>query len=573
MNKLLWIALSIGLSTQLLSATSTQPLSSGKAIDGTVKQKEKKYYNITVPKNKSVRVNLTGLEADVDLYVKKGNEVRVRFNDCYSANSNTESEECVVTNEGESSIYTIMVNGFKASAYNLKATVEGAEEIPTLTSDPIADAVQHKEGKQYKLDGKKGETITVTLSDLTADADLRVRVGRKAGLHSFNCKSNNGGTKTEECVITPKKDATVYVHVYGYQASNYSLKAVQGTTNPCISRDALNNKLLHHEDVTDVNTSCITDMSRLSYYMDEEFNQDLSNWDVSNVTNMEEMFAGGKDMGKDMRGIEIISVGSLSKWNVSKVTNMRAMFYGYYRNIGSLRISNWDTSNVTNMENMFQRPWNDKHLNLVDISNWNVEKVDNHKNFFPKTVDNKQPKWKDGNIDSELINLAKEHCLNQSNSSKDVLCSYQKDKVFIIKSKNLGYQKEYKLYKVDIATANENVSLLDSYTGNGPAVSEGDSFFPTKRLNSPYVFLINNREGSPDWVGNISLVNFSGKTLISFRYEEEQQHMPSIEATDQGKKVIVIESQGIAYDNPIRTRKVYDISNPNEAKLISEENI
>ncbi len=227
MNKLLWITLSIGLSFQLLSATSVQPLNSGKAVNDSVKQKEKKYYNITVPKNKSIRVNLTGLEADVDLYIKKGDEVRLRYNDCFSSNSNTENEECIVTNEGESSIYSILVNGFKASSFNLKATIEAAEEIPTLTSEPITDAVEQKEGKQYRLEGKKSKVITVTLSDLTGNADLRVRVGRKAGLHSFNCKSINRGTKTEECVIRPKKDATVYVHVYGRNAASYSLKATQ----------------------------------------------------------------------------------------------------------------------------------------------------------------------------------------------------------------------------------------------------------------------------------------------------------------------------------------------------------
>ncbi len=224
MNKLLWIVLSIGLSTQLLSATPALPLTSGKAVNDSVKLKEKKYYSITVPKNKSVRVNLTELEADVDLYIKKGNEVRVRFNDCYSSNSNRENEECIVTNEGETSIYTILVNGFKGSSFTLKATVEGAEEIPTLTSDAIEDAVERKEGKQYKIDAEKGETIAVTLFNLTADADLRVRVGRKAGLSSFDCKSTNGGTKTDECTITLEKDATVYVQVYGYRAANYSIK-------------------------------------------------------------------------------------------------------------------------------------------------------------------------------------------------------------------------------------------------------------------------------------------------------------------------------------------------------------
>ena len=243
MNKLLYTALSIGLSTQLLFATSSQALTSGKAIDGAVKQQEKKYYNIIVPKNKSVRVNVTGLEADVDLYVKKGNEVRLRFNDCYSSNSNTEDEECIVTNEGETSTYSILVNGFKASSFNLKATVDGAEEIPTLTSEPIADAVAQKEGKQYRVEGKKGETITVTLSGLTADADLRVRVGRKASLHSFNCKSNNSGKKTEECVITPKKDATVYVHVYGYKAAGYRVNAVNYELINLAKKSCINNNI------------------------------------------------------------------------------------------------------------------------------------------------------------------------------------------------------------------------------------------------------------------------------------------------------------------------------------------
>ena len=439
MNKLLWIALSIGLSIQLLSATSTLPLTSGKAIDGTVKQKERKYYNITVPKNKSIRVNLTELEADVNLYVKKGNKVRVRLNDCYSSNSNRENEECIITNEGETSIYTILVNGFRESSYTLKATIEEAEKIPTLTNDAIKDEVAHKEGKQYRLAGKKGETITITLSDLTADADLRVKVGRKAGLHSFDCKSNNGATKTEECVITPKKDTMVYVHVYGYKAANYSLKAVKETSNPCITREELNNKLLHHENVTDVNTSCITDMSRLSYYMGYGFNQDLSNWDVSNVTNMEEMFAGGKDIGRDGRGIEIDSVGDLSKWDVSKVTNMEAMFYGYYTDISSLRISNWDTSNVTNMKKMFLLSVDIKELDLVDISHWNVKNVTSHENFFSNVINNKQPKWRDKNeTNSKLISLAKEHCLNKSNSSKNVLCSNKENIVY--------YQNMHPLY-------------------------------------------------------------------------------------------------------------------------------
>ncbi len=409
MNKLLWIALSIGLSTQLLSATSSLPLTSGKAIDGTVKEKEKKYYNITVPKNKSVRVNLTELEADIDLYIKKGNEVRVRFNDCYSSNSNTENEECIVSNEGESSIYTIMVNGFKQSAFTLKATVDGSEEIPTLSSDPLADAIEKKEGKQYRVEGKKAETITVTLSDLTANADLRVRVGRKAGLHSFNCKSNNSGTKTEECVITPKKDATVYVHVYGYQASNYSLKAVKGNVStPCITLKDLKAKIKNNEDVTKVNTSCITNMSKL-FYFNRNFNQDISSWDVSNVRDMSYMFSDAKTFNQD--------------------------------------ISSWNTSNVRDMNYMFSGAKTFKGHNL---SSWNVGKVSANRSFFTNTGSgNIAPKW---NIDKAIVNIAKELCLNQDNSTNDVLCSPNEHLAYVVKKEG-SYQDKNNVIHI-ISTQN-----------------------------------------------------------------------------------------------------------------------
>ncbi len=572
MNKLLWIALSIGLSTQLLSATSVTPLSSGKAIDGTVKQKEKKYYNITVPKNKSVRVNLTGLEADVDLYVKKGNEVRVRFNDCYSANSNTENEECVVTNEGETSTYSILVNGFKASSFNLKATIDGAEAIPTLTSDPLADAVEKKEGKQYKLDGKKGETITVTLSDLTADADLRVRVGRKAGLHSFNCKSNNSGTKTEECVITPKKDATVYVHVYGYQASNYSLKAVKGTTTttPCITREELQRKIYKNEDVTKVNTSCITDMSNL-FKKAIDFNQDISNWDVSHVTDMRNMFESAYHFNQN-----------INKWNVSSVTNMSSMFVGahdFNQNINSWDvsnvtdmssmfsvfntcldfnqdISNWDVSNVTNMRYMFEQNCpNGYNFTNHDLSRWDVKKVTKHDGFFNEdNTNNIEPKWKDGNINSTVINKAKIHCLNRDNSTDDVLCSLEEDLVYIL-SKEDGDDVIHTISTKDWTNLNKKIISVNYAPAQSLNKLENTNLFYVKFGHSShsyfnfYYFVNNNITKVLEWendsnfftIDTLKTISNGNKLLIEnhngggdkFRLLYDISNLPNIEAIDK----------------------------------------
>ena len=69
---------------------------------------------------------------------------------------------------------------------------------------------------------------------------------------------------------------------------------------------------------------------------------DVSNWDTSNVTDMTSMF------------YECNSLTSLdlSNFDTSNVTSMNGMFW-YCYSLTSLDVSNWDTSNVTNMHNMF----------------------------------------------------------------------------------------------------------------------------------------------------------------------------------------------------------------------------
>ena len=62
---------------------------------------------------------------------------------------------------------------------------------------------------------------------------------------------------------------------------------------------------------------------------------DISDWDVSNVTNMPAMFFNCK---------KLESVGDISKWDVSKVTNMAYMF-AFCKKFNQ-DLSSWDVSNV-----------------------------------------------------------------------------------------------------------------------------------------------------------------------------------------------------------------------------------
>ncbi len=109
-------------------------------------------------------------------------------------------------------------------------------------------------------------------------------------------------------------------------------------------------------DLNHIDVSNITNMDYLfATISTEKFTGNISEWDTSNVLSMYKMFQGSK------------FDGDISKWNTSKVENMSEMFYLSQFN-GD--ISKWDVSSVTNMQGMFFRS------NFSgDISNWDVSKV------------------------------------------------------------------------------------------------------------------------------------------------------------------------------------------------------
>ena len=110
---------------------------------------------------------------------------------------------------------------------------------------------------------------------------------------------------------------------------------------------------------------------------------DISDWYVSNVTNMSSMF---------FDCWELKSVGDLSKWNVSNVTNISGMFYkcNELKFIGD--ISEWNVSNVIDMTYMF---YNCESFNQ-DISDWDVSKVTCTLHMFHNSGITNTPSWYKG---------------------------------------------------------------------------------------------------------------------------------------------------------------------------------
>ena len=121
-------------------------------------------------------------------------------------------------------------------------------------------------------------------------------------------------------------------------------------------------------DVSNFDTSKVTNMSHMFNSMHNLSSLNLSNFDTSNVKEMYNMFY-------DMFNLNTLN---LSDFNTSKVIDMRQMFSGV-RSLTSLDVSNFDTSKVTDMSNMFSGM---RSLTHLDVSNFDTSKVTDMSNMF-----------------------------------------------------------------------------------------------------------------------------------------------------------------------------------------------
>jgi len=133
-------------------------------------------------------------------------------------------------------------------------------------------------------------------------------------------------------------------------------------------RDMVGNK----DDLTKLATTKVTNMSTI--FMDQydgNFNQPIGNWDVSNVTKMDEMFNGAQIFNQP-----------IGNWDVSNVTDMGWMFIGAAS--FNQPIGNWDVSSANDMDRIFQ----DAIKFNQDLSSWDVTNV-TECSFF----DQNTPEW------------------------------------------------------------------------------------------------------------------------------------------------------------------------------------
>ena len=124
----------------------------------------------------------------------------------------------------------------------------------------------------------------------------------------------------------------------------------------------------------------------------------LTNWDVSNVTSMRNMFEGCSGL-TDLTGLsgwnvsqvmymnymfqncsKLTDLTGLASWKASKVTNMSYMFNGCSSLTALTALSGWTVSSVTDMSYMFKGC--SSLTDLTALSGWNVSNVKNMNYMF-----------------------------------------------------------------------------------------------------------------------------------------------------------------------------------------------
>ena len=147
--------------------------------------------------------------------------------------------------------------------------------------------------------------------------------------------------------------------------------------------------LEYNSSINDWDVSNVTNMSQM-FSGALKFNQPLNSWDVSHVTNMQGMFAEAIKFNQPLNNWVVSNVTNMNymfaaaikfnqninSWNVSNVTDMGGMFGT--ASVFNQPLNNWVTSKVTNMQYMF----GGAEAFNQDINSWDVSKVTNMSGMF-----------------------------------------------------------------------------------------------------------------------------------------------------------------------------------------------
>ena len=213
------------------------------------------------------------------------------------------------------------------------------------------------QGDYYQLNNYTGDATHVIVPN---EADFE-----KAGISTSG--KQVGVTSNLMHIIFRDKTTAANATVAFSKTDNKQVKAIDNDwshtwgIDPDSTDETDKGAKLSKFDGTDLDVSNVTDMSDMFGGDHLSDLSSLANWDVANVTNMDGMFNGD----------QINNLSPLANWNTIHVTNMSNMFSA--NQISDLSaLANWNTGNVINMTNMFG---SNQIISLSPLAKWDVSHV------------------------------------------------------------------------------------------------------------------------------------------------------------------------------------------------------
>ena len=222
--------------------------------------------------------------------------------------------------------------------------------IISVVSNPYTPKAVMTEGQDFNEKLKDLETATNEIEHFKKSA-----VAPTASINAINIDDEDSDYEIKLWLDPTSKTAYYYTEPEKVYLNEDSSKM--------FNRESLEQKIenILELDLSNFDTSNVTDMSYMFYGMSNLTTLDLSNFDTSKVTDMHSMFF-------DMANLTTLN---LSNFDTSKVTDMQSMFY-CMSNLTSLDLSNFDTSKVTDMQSMFYGMAN---LTTLNLSNFDTSQV------------------------------------------------------------------------------------------------------------------------------------------------------------------------------------------------------
>ena len=252
------------------------------------------------------------------------------------------------------------------SIYTLYIYIDGNRDNPiTMTNQNFRFNIYGEgTGAIYKENVIQNETTTPSSSSSTF---LNTEVLRNQ-IESITIEKNNivpSDAKYSKD-ISSKQDGSVMLW-YTDKDNNNLYEVSIGSENGSLEANTNGSGMFAYLDnvdtldLTGLDTSNMTSMSRMFYKSKSLKNIDVSGFDTSKVVSMYGMFYECSNL------VDI----DLSSFNTSKVTNMGSLFNSC-SNLTSINITNFDTSNVTEMSGMFRYC---SSLTNLDLSNFSTGSV------------------------------------------------------------------------------------------------------------------------------------------------------------------------------------------------------